>query len=84
MGTKLPPAQLELYRRIDEILFYKWDPIGVSDSAEARDEYQGYLPEVFAMVMDSRQQADIACYLGKVSSQNMGLSPRPDHDLVMM
>ena len=26
-----------LYSRIDEILFYKWDPIGVSDSNWPRD-----------------------------------------------
>jgi len=45
MGQKLPPKQLELYKRIDEILFYRWDPIGVSDGAWARDEYQSYLPQ---------------------------------------
>ena len=37
MGKKLPPDQLELYKRIDEILFYKWDPIGISDGDWARD-----------------------------------------------
>jgi hypothetical protein len=36
MGKKLTPNQMELYKRIDEILFYKWDPIGISDSDWAR------------------------------------------------
>ncbi|MDP2523831.1 hypothetical protein Q8W30_14745 [Neptunomonas phycophila] len=46
MGKKLPPDQLELYKRIDEFLFYKWDSIGISDGDWARDEYQSYLPRV--------------------------------------
>lgn len=32
----------ELDKRIDEVLFYVWDPIGVSDIPEARGEYSSY------------------------------------------
>jgi hypothetical protein len=39
------PKDKELYRRIDEVVHYLWDPIGVSDVPEARDEYHSYLPE---------------------------------------
>jgi hypothetical protein len=39
MNNKLTINQSELFRRIDEILFYVWDPIGVNDSPYARDEY---------------------------------------------
>lgn len=81
MGKKLPPDQLELYKRIDEILFYKWDPIGVSDSDWARDEYQSYLPRVFAYTMESDSPEPIANYLGVVSTKSMGLSATPDHDM---
>jgi len=31
MGNKLPPKQLVLYKRIDKTLYYKWDPIGMSE-----------------------------------------------------
>jgi len=81
MGKKLPPDQLELYKRIDEILFYKWDPIGASDSDWARDEYQSYLPRVFAYSMESNSPESIAKYLGVVSTESMGLSAAPEHDM---
>lgn len=50
MGQKLGDTELELYRRVDEVLYYVWDPIGVAPNAVTRDEYQRYLPEVFAML----------------------------------
>lgn len=81
MGKKLPSDQLELYKRIDEILFYEWDPIGVSDSDWARDEYQSYLPRVFAYAMKSKSPEPIAKYLSVVSTENMGLSAAPEHDM---
>lgn len=81
MGKKLPPDQLELYKRIDEILFYKWDPIGVSDMDWSRDEYQNYLPRVFAMALEYEKPDQIAEYLNQISTEHMGLSSRPEHDL---
>lgn len=81
MGKKLPPSQLEFYRRVDEILYYKWDPIGVSESDWARDEYQSYLPRVFALALEGASSESIANYLGVVSTESMGLSPAPEHDL---
>lgn len=78
---KMPlPAQLELYKRIDEILFYKWDPIGVSDSDWARDEYQSYLPKIFAFALESNSPEPIAEFLGVVSNEIMGLSVAPEHN----
>ena len=50
MGQKLPPDQMELYRRVDEVLHYLWDPIGVAGAPEARDEYYSYLPHVFSLL----------------------------------
>ena len=50
MGKKLDPQQMELYRATDEVLHYIWDPIGVSDAPNARDEYSSYLPQVFKML----------------------------------
>lgn len=81
MGKKLPADQLELYTRIDEILFYKWDPIGISGGGWARDEYQSYLPKVFAHAMESDSADPIAEFLGVVVTQCMGLSAAPEHDI---
>jgi hypothetical protein len=40
MGRKLTDTELELYRRVDEVLYYVWEPIGVASSPAAH----GYLP----------------------------------------
>lgn len=58
------PPDLALYRAVDEVLHYIWDPIGVSGVPEARDEYQGYLPQVFKLVRERQSEETIANYLG--------------------
>jgi hypothetical protein len=42
-GRKLADSALELYKRVNEVLHYVWDPIGVAYSPAARDEYQRYI-----------------------------------------
>lgn len=81
--NKLPPGQLELYKKIDEILFYKWDPIGITASDWPRDEYQSYLPRVFSMAMADESPERIAEYLTEVTTENMGLSAAPELDLAI-
>uniref|UniRef100_UPI00404730DC hypothetical protein n=1 Tax=Shewanella baltica TaxID=62322 RepID=UPI00404730DC len=73
--------QMELYKRIDEILFYKWDPIGISDSDWGRDEYHAYLPKVFRMALEQSSPESIAEYLSKITTERMGLSAAKEHDL---
>lgn len=73
-GKTLPPDQLEVYKRIDEILWTDWDPIGVTGIEQARDEYYGYLPEVFRMLLEGATSSEIAAYLQQVTTQTMGLS----------
>jgi len=34
-----------IYRKIDEILWFDWDPIGISDVDDARDEYESYVAD---------------------------------------
>ncbi len=77
---KLPLGQLALYKRIDEILFFKWDPIGISDSDWSRDEYQMYLPVVFKLAMENTSFEPIANYLTYVTVERMELSPAKEHD----
>lgn len=78
MGQKLADTELELYRRLDEVLYYVWDPIGVA-SSPARDEYQGYLPKVFAMLQEGLDASSIAAYLDNVATESMGLGTNPEH-----
>jgi len=80
MGHKLADDELELYRRVDEVLFYVWDPVGVANSPAARDEYYGYLPMVFSMLQDEGANASIiAAYLDTIASERMGLDANPEH-----
>lgn len=40
----------ELKNRVDEVLFYIWDPIGVSHEPCARWEYKSYIPQVLRLI----------------------------------
>ncbi len=79
MGKKLNPQQMELYRATDEVLHYLWDPIGVSDVPDARDEYWGYLPQVFRMLIEQTPEDEIANYLVKIETERMGLSSNKEN-----
>ena len=74
MGRKLDPQQMELYRATDEVLHYIWDPIGVSDAPNARDEYSSYLPQVFKMLFGQNSKEKIVDYLVKIQTERMGLN----------
>jgi len=80
MGQKLSPQDMALYRAVDEVLHYLWDPIGISCVPQARDEYHGYLPQVFSMLRKGADESQLAGYLTTVTTERMGLSPRTDHD----
>ncbi len=72
MGTRLLEYEEELYKRCDEVLHYLWDPIGVSDYPEARDEYYSYLPQVFQLVRSNAPEQKIIDLLSEISQQQMG------------
>ena len=74
MGQKLPPQEMKLYRQVDEILHYMWDPIGVAGIAQARDEYHSYLPQAFKLVLDKKTKEEIAGYLTEIETNRMGLT----------
>ncbi len=75
MGHKLPPNEKELYRRCSEVLHYVWDPIGVAGIAESRDEYDSYVPPIFARVIEKASASEIADVLDRFALENMELSP---------
>jgi hypothetical protein len=81
MGMKLSQPDLDLYRAVDEVLYYIWDPIGVSGVPQTRDEYHGYLPQVFQLLKKGSDEKAIAEYLGKIVTESMGLSENTQHDL---
>lgn len=73
MNGKMLPKDDELYRRVDEIVHYVWDPIGVSSIPQARDEYYGYLAGMYGRVQAGDLEGIIE-FMKWVASENMGLS----------
>ena len=81
MGKKTASPELELCRRVDEVLYYAWDPIGVSRCPAARDEYQAYLPKVLALLHEDVGASSVAAYLDGIATARMGLEARPEHSM---
>ncbi|MBD5772217.1 hypothetical protein [Marinomonas colpomeniae] len=40
----------ELERRVDEVLYYKWDPIGINHYVSARAEYRPYVSSILQIL----------------------------------
>ncbi len=78
MGQKLSNDQPALYRAIDEVLFWYWDPIGVAGEPGARDEYQEYLPQVLRL-LQADDRAGIVQFLSEIERTSMGMQPKTAH-----
>lgn len=59
--------------RVDEILWSVWDPIGVNDVPEARNEYSGYAGRVAARLLRGDTDDQIARYPRGLVLDSMGL-----------
>ena len=70
----------ELNQRIDEILYYEWDPIGVSDEPCARAEYSSYTMTILKYVL-KEDLHQIANQLSKIETDSMGLTTNNERNL---
>jgi len=77
----LSERENELYQRVDEVLHYLWDPIGVSDIPEARDEYYSYAPQIFSLLMQSMDVAAITSHLANLATVSIGMEPQTERDM---
>ena len=79
--SQLSQPDLALYRAVDEVLHYLWDPIGVASVPEARDEYHCYLPAIFVAISRTGvPKTNLPSTWVAFATNRMGLSARPDHD----
>ena len=62
------------HHAIREILLRDWDPIGVSDVPEAQDEYDSYIPGIYARLIRGVSQQDVFDHLWQIETRNMGLA----------
>ena len=70
----------KLETRVDEVLYYVWDPIGVSDDPYARSEYHTYISSVLDHVKSKNAQ-EIADYLCSIERDRMELTPNKEKAL---
>jgi hypothetical protein len=80
MNQNPSPADMELYRAVDDVLHYVWDPIGICGIPEARDEYHNYLPHVFGMLQNGSDITAIANYLTIIATETIGLNKNRERD----
>lgn len=71
----------DLRVRINEILYYKWDPLHISNSNWARDEYDSYAPEVFRLSLENESYHPISDYLTHVSTEIMSMTKNVKNDI---
>lgn len=79
MAQRFNPNQFALFKSIDNILWSKWDPIGINSVDAARDEYYSYLFPLMNMVINGENEDEIADYLYKCETIDMGLKGNIRH-----
>jgi hypothetical protein len=73
----------DLHTRVNEVLHYVWDPIGVAGNPHVRDEYDAYVPRVISLLEKNAPAEAIAYYLNEVAVESMGLQPNHQHSLTV-
>ncbi len=63
-----------LYSEVDWILWNDWDPVGVNDYGGPTDEYTGYVPQIYKLLTESKEETELAEYLDLLVIKNMGLN----------
>ncbi len=63
---------------IRHVLMRVWDPIGVRDEPNAQDEYDGYLGNVYELLVGGASDERIAQYLCSVITERMALRATVD------
>lgn len=82
MKNDLSAKQKELWKGIAKILWEEWDPIGVREmGSQWTDEYDGYVPSLFALLMDGRDLSRISNHLIELRAQNLGMPASDDNDI---
>jgi hypothetical protein len=64
-------------RELRQILFWRWDPIGIQDELPyTTDEYDHYAPRVLEALRRGASPGDIGALLGSFERAEMGLTSR--------
>ena len=69
--SDITPRSSELSQRVDEVLHYVWDPLGVSETPEARDEYHSYVPQVVSLLVRHATADQLVELLAEIHGRRM-------------
>ncbi len=53
-----------------------WDPIGVRGEPNAESEYDGYIGEIYGLLVNGARDENLADHLWRIATEQMGLSPK--------
>jgi len=67
--------------QIRHVLLEVWDPIGVKDAQHAQDEYDGYIGELYDMLVSGASDSKLSDYLYWAVHENMGLEAATPTDM---
>ena len=70
----------ELQDQVDKVLFYEWDPLGVSTMDYMRDEYSRYVLEVVEIALECSSYEAIEEELVLVRKEWMGMEENTEQD----
>jgi hypothetical protein len=63
-----------LHQYIKNVLMQDWDPIGVQAISGAEDEYDSYVPTLYAMLISRKPVIEVFKYLVWLETKHMGLT----------
>ena len=74
-SRKAQLAATERYlEAIKTALLNEWDPIGVRQFPEAKDEYDSYAPHICTLLITRRPQQEVYDHLWWLETERMGLT----------
>ena len=69
---KSDTVRSEMEKRVSEILFYVWDPIGVNRMTSCRDEYESYVPVIAAYLLHDFAESALDALMMFIMEDYMG------------
>jgi hypothetical protein len=73
----------DLTKQIRNILLRDWDPVGIGDNPNLRNEYDSYLPELIRILKTFPVNEEaILAYLQKIEADRMGLPEDPERIVI--
>jgi bacterioferritin-associated ferredoxin len=61
-----------LFEFIDDLLWYEWDPLGISEHGSG-DAYQSYVPQIFDLTVGNATVEQIAARLRSLETGTIGV-----------